>query len=57
MKNKKIVKKIRKRCYLCGAMKYTKYMSKIGTIHKGKKELWYCKNEDKCTNRCANYKG
>jgi len=50
------LKKNRKRCYECGAMKYTKYMSKVGTAEKGKKELWCCKNEDKCVKRSANYK-
>lgn len=50
------IKNKRKRCYECGAMKYTKYMSKLRTTEKGKKEFWYCKNEDKCVNRSANYK-
>jgi hypothetical protein len=50
------LKKIRKRCIECGAMKYTKYMSKGHNIIGEPKTYWYCKNEDKCVHRSANYK-
>ena len=50
------IKKIRKRCILCGAMKYTKYLSKGGGEKNDPRIFWYCKNEDKCVHRSANYK-
>lgn len=50
------IKKIRKRCYLCGAMKYTKYMTKVFPKMGDQTMWWCCKNEDKCVHRSANYK-
>jgi len=50
------IKKNRKRCANCGAMKYTKYMYEHLITIIPKKSAWFCKNEDKCVHRSANYK-
>ena len=50
------LKKERKRCIFCGAMKYKKYMAyKLIDAINGKGG-WQCMNNDKCVKRSANYK-
>jgi hypothetical protein len=45
--------KERYKCAYCGAYKYRQYL-KHEMIHN--QRHWVCTNEDKCAQRCANYK-
>lgn len=51
MKNKK-----RHICFLCKGKKYTKYLEYNILFLHDDKEYWFCKNQQKCQSRGANYK-